>query len=283
MSSSTFENRQQSNLGVLELFGKARRNLKNYSFLTGNLVKFNIRSRYRRSFLGMSWLFIVPILSVVIWIMLKGSGVIEPGDTSIPYPAYVLLSTSIWGFFSELYRVSGNLLLGNGRILGLTDFPHEVLVAQSVIEHLIRFVIPFGVNIVVLLAFGVHLGWTALIFPVTLLPLLLLGLSFGLLTTLMRVVISDLANAFDYFIRFLMFVTPVIYSPKIKAGWLSRIVEYNPMTYLIGWSRDTLIGEPVIYGAGLWISIGLSIIIFLFSFIIFQKSEGKIVERLTNN
>ncbi|MEO1516249.1 MAG: ABC transporter permease [Bacteroidota bacterium] len=257
-------------------------NLRTHRFLILQLVRVNILTQFKRSFIGLSWLFIIPIFSVIIWILLNGAGVVEPGDTGIPYPAYVLLSTSIWGFFSEIYKSTSTLISNNGKMLIMTHFPHEVLIAERIIVHLIRFSIPFAINLLVLLYFGVSFSWIALLFPLTLLPLLLIGTTLGLISSLLRVVAVDISNLMDEGIRLLMFLTPIVYAPKIQIGWLSEIVRYNPMTYLIGFSRDVLTQGIFFEWENYAIcSLGVLLLFFL-SVRIFRAAEPRILERLIN-
>lgn len=213
---------------------------RGHRFLVRQLVKVNLQAEFKRSFLGMSWLLILPLFSVLIWILLNGAGVVNPGATDIPYPAFVLLSTSIWGFFLEIYKGSSNIFVRSGRMLTNTPFPYEALVTEQVVVHLIRFAIPFALNLIVLLFFGVRFTWLALLFPLTLLPLLALGLAIGLVTSLLRIVALDVARIIDEGMRLLMFLTPVVYAPKLQISWLSDIVALNPLTYLVSFSRNIL-------------------------------------------
>lgn len=235
---------------------------------------------FKRSYIGLLWLFILPILSVISWIMLNGAGIIDPGDSTIPYPAYVLLSTSIWGFFVGIYQSTSNVLRNRGNMITMAHFPHEVLIMEKIWVHLIRFTIPFLINLLVLLLFGIQFTWVALLFPLTLLPLLVLGVGMGLIISLFRVVAVDIAQMFDRGIGFLMFLTPVIYTDEIKIAWLSKVVAYNPLTYLVGFSRDVLTQgtffEPSSYG----LCIFLTLIFFLFALSIFLRGEPKVIERL---
>lgn len=215
--------------------------------------------------------------------MLNGAGIIEPGNTAIPYPAYVLLSTSIWGFFVGIYQSTSNVLRNRGNMITMACFPHEVLVLEKIWVHLIRFSIPFAINLVVLLLFGVHFTWVAILFPLTLIPLLVLGVGIGLIISLFRIVAVDIAQLFDRGIGFLMFLTPIIYTDEVKIKWLSKIITYNPLTYLVGFSRDVLTQgtffEPATYG----ICILLTFIFFLFALRIFLNGEPRTIERLISN
>lgn len=256
--------------------------LRTKPFLIKQLVKVNITSMYKRSFIGLSWMLITPILAVIAWVLLQGAGIMDPGETSIPYPAYVLLSTSIWSFFVGAYQVSSNVLIEGGRLMITLRFPHVVLVAEKILVHIISFAIPFAVNIVVLLLYGIPFTIWSLLFPLTLIPLLFLGLGLGLMVALMRVVAVDLAMLIDKGVGFLMFLTPIIYAPKVSLPILAKVISYNPLTYLIGFSRDLLTAgtffSPAIY---MWMCMG-SIVVLGFGFWAFTKFERKLVEKMIN-
>ncbi len=257
--------------------------VRSWWYLVKQLTRVEIVGLYKKSFLGMAWMFILPILAVVIWVVLNGAGVVNPGETDIPYPAYVLLSTSIWGFFLEAYKSSSNLLTNNGRMLIMSEVPFEPLLMQKVVVHLINFVIPFLVNIIVLLAFGVRFSALSLLFPVSLIPLLLLGMAIGMVVAIFRVIMVDVASLVDEGMKLLMFLTPIVYTPKINSSQLAVIVDYNPLTYLIGFSRDLLtmgaFFRPVEY-----LVFGLvSLLLFILSFRFLLKSSTYVLERLINN
>jgi lipopolysaccharide transport system permease protein len=170
--------------GPLTQLRELASNLQRYAFLVNQLVRVNLRAGVRRSFIGLSWLVILPLFSVAVWVLLNRAGIVDPGQTDIPYPAFVLLSTSIWGFFAELAKSMSRMLENNGRTLTQTPFPAEVLIAENIVVHLIKFSIPFALNVIVLLAFGVRFSVVALLFPLTLLPLLLLGTAVGLIMSM---------------------------------------------------------------------------------------------------
>jgi len=257
-------------------------NIKRHTYLLNQLIVVDITSSFKRSFIGLSWLIITPIISVFAWVLLQGAGIIDPGDTNIPYPAYVLLSTSIWSFFQGSYLVTSNVIINGGRFMVAAKFPHEVLIAQQMVVHCINFVIPFIINIIVLLFYGIKFSSIAFLFPVTLIPLLLLGTGLGLLVALLRVVAVDFSRIADQCIMFLMFLTPIIYAPRIQLNWLANIVKYNPLTYLVGFSRDVLT-HGNFYELNLYLIFSLiSFVFFIISVWIFMKFESKLLERLIN-
>lgn len=253
-----------------------------YRFLVWQLIRTSILGQYKKSFIGMAWMFILPLLAVAVWVVLHGAGVLRPGDTDdVPYPVYVLLSTSIWAFFLDIYRNSSQAIISHGRLMVMKDFPPEVLILQKTGEHLINFIIPLAINIVVLLIFGIRFEWVALLFPLSLIPLLLLGLSIGMVIAVIRVVAMDIATIVDEGMKLLMFLTPVVYTARVEVSWLREIIMWNPLTYLIGFSRELLtrgtLYEPVMY----LICSGVSLLIFVLALIFFRNTSKRALERLT--
>ena len=256
------------------------RNIKKYSYLLKQLIRTDIVVAYKRSFIGLSWLVITPILSVLVWVLLHSAGIIDPGEMDIPYPAYVLLSTSIWSFFQGSYSITSNVINNSGRFMVSAKFPHEVLVAQQIMVHCINFITPFLINIITLLLYGIKFHLIALLFPFALIPVLLLGTGIGLLVALLRIVAVDFSRLADQLIGFLMFLTPIVFAPKIELPWLSNIVKFNPLTYLIGFPRD-LLTQGKFYETNLYLMCsGVSILFFFFCISVFMKYEERLLERL---
>jgi lipopolysaccharide transport system permease protein len=166
----TLEMKNREPKGFVASWRQVFRNVHQYRFFLWQLIRINLLVGFKKSFVGILWLFILPVIAVFVWILLNGAGIIEPGETPIPYPAYVLLSTSIWGFFYEVYGTISKVISNNGKIMIMTKFPHEVLVMERIVVHVIRFVIPLIVNIVAILLFGVKLSWWSLLFPLSLIP-----------------------------------------------------------------------------------------------------------------
>jgi lipopolysaccharide transport system permease protein len=124
-------------------------------------------------------------------------------------------------------------------------FPYEVLILERVIAHTVNFVITLGLNVIVLIGFGVQLKWTIIFFPLVLLPSVLLFLSFGMILSVVHVVALDAWTMFMRLSTLMFYVTPVVYSPEGKTDFLEKIVKYNPLTYLIMSAREMMIGNKL--------------------------------------
>lgn len=236
---------------------------------------------YKKSFLGLTWIFISPIVGIISWVFLNYAGVLQPGSTGIPFPAYVLLSSSIWGLFMGFYgSAAGTLGAGSGFIMQV-KYPHEVLLVKQTAQSLANFLVTFIVNIIVLLLFGVTPSWAIILFPIVILPLFFLGAGMGLFISVISVVATDLTNIFNILLGLVFYITPIVYiQSTIKSEFLTRLIELNPLTYLIGAVRDTIVyGKIDNVGSFILVSL-LSFVFFMLTWRLFYVSEHKVIEKM---
>jgi lipopolysaccharide transport system permease protein len=235
---------------------------------------------YQKTFLGLGWLLISPLIGIASWIFMNSAGVLNAGDVVIPYPAYVLIGTSIWGLFLGFYSAAAQTLGAGSGFITQVRYSHEVLLVKQTAQHLAGFLVTFALNIVVLLSFHIVPSWKIIFFPVLILPLFLLGAGIGLIIALMNVIVPDLQKGFDSFIGLLFYATPIVFSLENIAPALKKVILYNPLTYLVVTVRDCIIYGRVDYPYEFSLSALFSLGIFLFAWRIFYLSEDKIIEKM---
>lgn len=251
-----------------------------YRFLLQRLVVTSLTVQFRKTFLGATWLFLNPLITVFAWVLLHGTGLFDPGATGVPYPAYVLLSTSIWSLFLGLYQLTSNMLVQNAQVLLQHHFPREVYILEKMAVAVFNFLVPFALSVIVLLAYGVGFSWHVVLFPVALIPLILFGSAIGILFALLKAVFNDLNNLFDKLILLVMYITPVVYTSQPASPLLQEILRWNPLTYLLGFPRDLLtLGHFTSPVSFLAVS-GATLLLFLLSLRYFRYAQPKVMERL---
>lgn len=262
---------------IRELFNK----LSEFSTLIKWLTRVGLTQQYKRSFLGVAWLVISPAFSILLWVLLEASGILNPGDTAIPYVAYVFLSNAIWTLFMSFYKNISDTYTGRGGELLHNNFPHIIIIVEKIIITLINFLIPLLLSIAVLLAFKVNISWSALLFPIAILPLIFLGTGLGLLFSVLKIVALDLTNIFDNALEFLKYVTPVVFATTVNNATLQTIMKYNPLTYLISFPRSVLLNQGF-PDLNLFLICSLcSLLFLLFSYRFFVISSPIVFEKIT--
>jgi lipopolysaccharide transport system permease protein len=265
-----YEPNQRLKIGWIRTWVILVRNIIQSWGLIYQLFRRDFLMSYKKSFIGAGWIFISPILGVVSWIFYNSTGILQPGDVGIPYPAYVLLSTSIFGLFGGFFTAaSGTLTAGTGFITQV-NYPHDALLIKQALLQLANFAIVFFINIIVLFSFKVVLS----------LPIFFIGSAIGLFACIVEVVASDVNKVITYSIGLLLFITPVIYSSKVQNPFLQKMIKWNPLTYLIGGARDMIIYGKMEHIYIYHICAGVSFLIFLFSWRIFYITEQRVIEKM---
>lgn len=244
------------------------------------LFKRDFLMQYKKSFLGMGWLIIAPVMGIISWVFMNATGILNPGDVGIPYPAYVLLSSTIFGLFKQFFTSTANTLSAGNAFILQVHFHHDALLFKQVIQQLSNFLITFLITLIVLLIFNVIPSWKIIFFPFMILPLLFLAASIGLIISLVKIVIPDIMKVMNFAVGLLMYITPVIYSSKFDNELLQNVMKWNPLTYIFGAARDTIIyGKIDNLDIYLYCSLG-SLILFLISWRLFYISEEKVIEKM---
>ena len=126
-------------------------NLKQYIPLLSELVTRDIKTKYRRSVLGVLWTLLNPLLMMIIlsivFSQLFGRFAIEN------YPIYLLSGQVIFNFFSESTSMSMTSVINNAPLLKKVYIPKYVFVLSRVISSSINLAASFAALIVVMLFF----------------------------------------------------------------------------------------------------------------------------------
>lgn len=267
-------------LGLIGTWVVMAKNVMGARELIWQLFKRDFMAGYKKSFLGMTWMLVAPLMGIASWLFLQKSGMLQPGDVGIPYPAYVLVGTSMWGLFVGLFNsVSSTLDAGTGLLMQV-KYPHEALLFKQVAQQIATFTIGFALNIVVLFSFKVVPSWGILLLPLVALPLFFLASALGLMVSLVSAVAYDMRRAVELVIGLLMFTVPIIYSATAAGPTVKLINHWNPLTYIICSCRDMVIYGQLYHPKGYCIAAALSLLAFMISWRVFYVSEDKLIERM---
>ncbi len=273
---------QRHELGLIHTWTVMAKNVWGARELIWQLWKRDFFAGYKKSFLGFSWAFISPVVGIIPWVFAQKVQLLNPGDTDIPYPVYILLGKSMFSLFTGFYNSGASTLGSGGALLMQVNYPHEAMLFKQVASQLSNYLIAFATSLVVMMAFGIFPSWWVLALPLAALPLFFLGAAIGLVVGMIRVVSMDLNRIITIFMGFLMWTVPIIYSENTSSQILRTVNKYNPLTYLVCSCRD-LVVHGRLYDNNALAYFGcaaVAFLLFLISWRLFFISENKLVERM---
>ena len=249
--------------------------------LAWRLTVRDLSAQYRQTFLGFLWAIILPLANTLVWIFLSRSGVVNLSDTPLPYPVYVFTGTMLWAILMDALNAPLQMVTASKSMLAKINFPREALVVAGIYQTLVNALIKVALLLIALLVMGIHPGWSAFLFPISLLSLILVGTVIGLALTPIGLLYTDVGKAIPLLMQFLMYLTPVVFAMP-KEGLPATLFQLNPLTPLILTARDWLTGLTPEY-LGFFVVVNVAAIVLLFLFwIVFRLAMPILIERMGN-
>src|SRR5262249_38339429 len=148
-------------------------------------------AQYRQTILGYVWAIIPPLVASLPFVFLNSQGVVSMGETAIPYAAYAMIGTIIWQVFVDALSTPLKTVSASKAMLSRINFPREALLLAGlgmvIFNVLIRFVLLLGVFV----WFRIMPPPTALLFPLGVAALTMVGFMVGVLLTPLGLLYTD--------------------------------------------------------------------------------------------
>src|SRR5262249_51491319 len=152
---------------------------------------------------------------------------------------------SVWQVFSTGLMACGGSLSNAGEMITRINFSRKSLVIAAMGRPIISFLIQLILVEILFVVFRIVPSWGVLLFPIVVIPVVLLTLGLGLVISLLNAIVRDTGNLLSMGLTFLMYLTPVLYA-RPQAGMLATITRYNPMYYMIEAGRDIVLNGTIV-------------------------------------
>lgn len=250
-------------------------------YLAKQLARRDVKAQYRQSILGVFWALIPILINAVVWIFLQSTGAIKLSPTSIPYPLFVLVGTTIWSIFGESLNMTILTVKSNINIITKINFEKEALITLGFIKLIFNLLIKFGLIFFFMIYFQVVPTISFLYFFPLLIITMLFFISLGTIITPLGVLYGDVSRFIPIALQILMYVTPVLYVMP-SDGFLKLIMNMNPLTYFIVDLRNCITGAPIEHWF-FWICIFIiTLILTIAAMIIYRVSMPILTERMSS-
>ena len=212
--------------------------LLQYRELVVQFVARTIKARYKRSWLGVVWTMLNPLLTMVVLTLVFSRLFRFSIDH---YPVYVLSGLTAWSFFSSSTNGAMGEMLWSGNLLRRIYVPRSVFVVSAVGTGLFNLVIALVPLLAIALVTGVPLRPALLAWPAAIFLLSLFSLGIGLLLAAAVVYFADMLPVYEVLLTIWLYATPIIYSLEIIPVEQSWIFRLNPLYYLVTCFRAPLL------------------------------------------
>ncbi|HOT90759.1 MAG TPA: ABC transporter permease [Anaerolineae bacterium] len=240
------------------------------------LVWRDLKVRYRQTALGVLWVVLQPVLSMVVFSLLFG-GLLKVPSGGVPYPIFAYAALLPWNYFAASFNRSSASLVGSAHLITKVYFPRLVIPISGVLSGLVDFAVAFIVLIGMMAFYSITPTPAVVLLPAFILLAMVTALGFGLWLSALNVRYRDINYLIPYLVQVGMYLTPVIYGSSLIPERFRFLLALNPMTGVVEGFRWALLGNHLADaqppGALFPVSIGIALAILVSGAIFFRRTE----------
>lgn len=249
-------------------------NFKKYRFLLWELVKKGVKLKYRRSYLGILWTLLEPLLTMIVLSIVFGTlfGTKDP-----TFPVYILCGRLMYSFFSSATNGAMKAIRSNSGMIKKVYVPKYIYPLSSVLFNYVIFLISLIVLVAVAIVLKVYPTPYLLQAVIPLIVLLVMSFGVGMILSTMAVFFRDLEYLWSVGLMIIMYASAIFYFPeKLMKSGFSWILKCNPLYLLIHNFRQAVFGRPMNMQF-LAVSIVFAIVSVIVGLIFFYKKQDEFI------
>ncbi len=251
--------------------------LVRYRDLIGQLISRNIKTRYKRSFLGIAWTMVNPLLMMAVLTLVFS----QLFRSSVhDYALYVLSGLLIWNFFAQSTTAAMSDLIWSGGLIGRIFIPKSVFAVSAVgtgLVNLVLALVPYGV---IALLFGARPSLVLLWLPLPVIAALVFTLGVALLVSTAAVYFPDVMPMYEIALTIWLYLTPVIYPVSMVPESVLSLLRLNPVFYLVQAFRSVVYEGSAPSGPALTASFAIAFTVLLLGWWVFTRKAREYVYRV---
>lgn len=259
--------------------------VRQYRELIGVLTKKAFAVRYRQTVLGPLWLFLSPVFSSLISMLVFG-GIAHLGTGDVPPFLFYLSGNAVWIFFEECIIKNANTFRGNAHMFSKVYFPRMCVSVSYLLSDLCDFLIRMF-PAVILVVYYCIIGdlefnfLRILLVPAVILLVGIMAMSLGMLFSSLTTKYRDFSVLLKLGLTLWMPITPVAYPlSEITDPFIRKCFFFNPMTGFLELFRYALLGKGQILTQNLIFGCTFTAVLAVVSIMVFNRVERNCMDTI---
>ena len=247
---------------------------KKYKDLIVYLAKNQISLRYRKSYLGMLWSLLNPLLTMIVLTMVFSTIFKNQIEN---FPIYLMCGRLFYDYNSEATKTSLNSVVSNSSLIKKIYIPKYVFPLSSSIAALVNMFFSLLALIIVMFCTHLPLRWTMLLFWLPMVYVFVFSTGLGLVLSAINVFFRDIKHLYGVLLTMWLYLTPIFYPFESVPEMVQNIIRLNPLYHYIEMFRGLIIygtlptlRENLLCG-------GMGIRILLIGVLFFKKTQDRFI------
>lgn len=243
-----------------------------YRELLFYLTKRHVKASFKQSALGIVWIILKPVTTVIILTVVFSRFAKFPSD-GMPYPLFSYGALLTWTLFTSSLGAGVPSLVANANLVTKVYFPREILPLSAILSASLDAIVSAVVFIGLLFFYNIRITFVAFY----IIPIILIELIFAYGVVLFLATINvwyrDVGQATGLILQLWMYLTPIIYPLSMVSAKIRPFYVLNPMVGIVeGFRTAVLKGtKPDMYLLG--ISAVIAVSTFIIGYSLFKAKE----------
>ena len=245
--------------------------------LVYELVKRDIKLRYKKSLIGIGWSLLNPLAMLIIFAVVFQ--LVLP--LSIPYyTLFLFVGILVWTWFQSSWVGGTTVIVDNRALIRQPGFPPAILPLVPLLSNLFHFILALPILLIFIAYSGLSISWTVIYLPLLFIVQILFTSCLTYLSAAMHVTFRDTAHIVNIAAMFLFYLSAIFYDvanfPEATRQWF----YLNPIIFLLDGYRDIFINAKVPNLLPIAVIGVLSLLLLIITQKFFVQSSYRFVEEL---
>ncbi len=209
-------------------------NFSKYTALLSELVRKNIKIKYRNSILGVLWSLLDPLFRMIVLTIVFSALFHRVAN----YPVYYLTGQLAYSLFASGSSQAMKSLVSSSGIWKSIYVPKYLYPLASVLSNFVTFILSLLVLFAIMFVTGTEFTVYIIFASLPILVLLVMTFGVGLIIGTLNIFFRDMEHLYSVFTLLLMYALPIFYPADILPAQFRFIQTYNPLYYIVVCLRD---------------------------------------------
>ena len=255
-----------------EKFKALKTKCKEYSFLFTELVKRDFKKKYKRTYLGMLWSVLSPLLTLLVMAIVFRSFF---GASVEHYIIYLFCGNIIFSYFSEATSGGMGSILANADVFTKINIPKYLFLFSRNTSSLINFSLTLAVFFIFCIIDGITFSFAFLLLIIPIGCLIIFNVGAGLVLSSLFVIFRDMQYLWSLFTTLLMYASAIFYTVDGFSYPMQRLFLCNPIYVYIKYFRIIVIDNAIPSLQFNLLAIGYALFAFAVGVLFYKKLNNK--------
>lgn len=251
-------------------------NFKKYRYLLLELVKKDVKLKYRSSVLGLFWTLLEPLLTMIV-LTIVFEQLMGRSSKKYDFSVYVLTGRLLYSYFSNGTKLALKSIRKNSHMIRKVYVPKYIYPVSSTMSAYVTFII--SLIVLVLVAAVKHIKPTVYLIQavIPLITIFVMVMGLGLILATFDVFFRDTEYIWNVAIMLIMYLSAIFYdADQMLNNTYGFLLRYNPLYAVIANFRNSIFGNPQDWNYFVY-SAGFSVIVLIIGAYLFYRRQDKFV------